>query len=485
MTPEIVVGPPGTGKTTALIRMVEEALESGIPPQKIGYLSFTRRAAQEAQERAAIKLGLTKEVTPYFRTLHSLCFQTLGISPSGVMEGVRLREFGEWIGLPVTGKRTRDDTTLTGYTQADRALFMENLARVTGISLREMYERDPDDLEWSMVEYVALSLEERKKSHGLLDYTDMLSLFLKTGWSPQLELLLVDEAQDLSQLQWAVVEAIARTSKRIIVAGDDDQAIYRWAGADVNYFVNMKGQVLPLEQSWRVPNSVHNISQSLISRLENRRDKVWMPKRDEGVVDFIVEEEQVDWNRETLVLARNAATLKRTQKFLRAEGVIFEFRGESSIPRQVTRGVKAWERLRKGERVSPEDAAAAMSLIEGADTTQKDVESVGINDLGIERRSVWHEALDGLSEEDRSYMRLALSRGEKIGEKPLVRLSTIHGAKGAESDNVVLYTDLSTRTHREFYTQPDDETRVWYVGVTRARSNLSVVMPKTRRSFRI
>ena len=485
MKPDIVIGPPGTGKTTTLIEMVERALDAGVPPQRIAYLSFTRRAAQEAQARAASRLGLTREDTPYFRTLHSLCFQTLGISPSGVMEGVRLREFGDWIGLPVTGKRTRDDTTLAGYTQADRALFMENLARVTGTPLREMYERDPDDLPWSLVEYVSSSLRVRKQTHGLLDYTDMLELFLRTGWSPQLDLLLVDEAQDLSQLQWRVVEAIARTSRRVVVAGDDDQAIYRWAGADVDHFVGMGGNVIPLTQSWRVPTSVHSISQSLISRLQSRRDKTWDPKTDTGQVDFITTEEEVDWNRETLVLARNAVTLKKTQDFLRSEGVIYEFRGERSVPDRVSRGVRAWERLRRGGRVSPDDAALALSLIEGADTTQQDVESVCMDDLSVDRRGVWHEALDALSEEDRTYIRLALSRGERLGEQPMVRLSTIHGAKGAESENVVLYTDLSTRTHRELYDSPDDENRVWYVGVTRAKSRLSVVMPRTRRSFRI
>ena len=70
----IVLGPPGTGKTTKLLNLVEQYMQSGVPPDRIGYFAFTRRAATEAIDRACAKFNLTKKELPYFRTLHSLAF---------------------------------------------------------------------------------------------------------------------------------------------------------------------------------------------------------------------------------------------------------------------------------------------------------------------------------------------------------------------------------------------------------------------------
>ena len=68
-----IFGPPGTGKTTALLNMVDDALQSGIAPMNIAFLAFTRKAANEAKERAAARFNLDpKKDLFYFRTLHSL-----------------------------------------------------------------------------------------------------------------------------------------------------------------------------------------------------------------------------------------------------------------------------------------------------------------------------------------------------------------------------------------------------------------------------
>jgi len=76
-----------------------------------------------------------------------------------------------------------------------------------------------------------------------------------------------------------------------------------------------------------------------------------------------------------------------------------------------------------------------------------------------------------------------LRRGEKLTEEPRVRLSTIHAAKGKESQNVVLLTDLSRKAWVQMREYESDELRTFYVGATRARECLHIIMPQTQYYF--
>ena len=68
--------------------------------------------------------------------------------------------------------------------------------------------------------------------------------------------------------------------------------------------------------------------------------------------------------------------------------------------------------------------------------------------------------------------------GEKLNSSPRIILSTIHGVKGGEQDNVVLLTDLSKNTQVNNEKNPDDENRLFYVGATRAKQHLPIVRTK-------
>ena len=80
-----IFGPPGTGKTTKLISIVQEEIKNGTPPENIGFVSFSRKAAEEAKTRTIEKLGISDDRLVWFRTLHSLAFQWLGISTKDVL----------------------------------------------------------------------------------------------------------------------------------------------------------------------------------------------------------------------------------------------------------------------------------------------------------------------------------------------------------------------------------------------------------------
>ena len=69
-------------------------------------------------------------------------------------------------------------------------------------------------------------------------------------------------------------------------------------------------------------------------------------------------------------------------------------------------------------------------------------------------------------------------RGEQLNKPPRITLSTIHGAKGGEAQNVVLLTDLSFNTMRGYERNPDDENRLFYVGATRTKEHLHIIRPQ-------
>jgi len=91
---------------------------------------------------------------------------------------------------------------------------------------------------------------------------------------------------------------------------------------------------------------------------------------------------------------------------------------------------------------------------------------------------VWHEALGKIAHDKRDYLVSVLRQGTKLSDGSRIKLSTIHGAKGGEADNVLLLMDISTKFAKEFQKNGDNVNRLFYVGITRAKKSLHLVLPK-------
>ncbi len=506
VTPEIVLGPPGTGKTTALLTEVEAELSRGTPPDRIGFVTFTRRAAEEAASRAVTKFGLDRDALPYFRTLHSLCYRALGLRRGDVLDGRRLQgDFADFAGLRITG-RWGEDGTFSGYEQGDRLLFRENLARVRGISLEEQYRRDSDGLPWRELERTARALAAFKAAHGLLDYTDMLTRFVAEGAPPRLDVLFVDEGQDIFPVAWAVVWLLARRARRVIIAGDDDQAIYNWAGADAATLIEMDGAVRVLGHSHRCPAAVQGLALDVIRGVSRRRPKAWSPRVAGGAVTRATRLEDCDlggdWGdgdggnvQPVLILARNEYVLaERVDPELRLRGVLYERGGRLSVAPAVLAAVVTWEGLRAGGEATAREVRGVYRWMAPGEAVDRehaalpgaaDGEVLTLADLrarhGLRTDAMWRTVLSLIPPEEKSYLLACLRSGERLRHpRPRVRVSTIHGSKGGEAHHVVVLREMAARTHREMRAEPDDERRVWYVAATRARERLTIVGGNTQ-----
>jgi hypothetical protein len=208
--------------------------------------------------------------------------------------------------------------------------------------------------------------------------------------------------------------------------------------------------------------------------------------------------EDVDMSGDdVLVLARNVYALReQVMPLLESDGVVYEFRGQSSVRDGAIQAILSWERLRRGERVGIPDVRKIYDMLSTGTGVRRgfkrlpnfsDEDQVSMADLresgGLVTDAIWHEAFERMADRDRVYILRARQKGERLSKKPRVRLSTIHGSKGGEADHVVLLTDMAKRTHEEAEQNPEDEARVWYVATTRARQTLSVVAPRGGRGY--
>jgi superfamily I DNA/RNA helicase len=269
------------------------------------------------------------------------------------------------------------------------------------------------------------------------------------------------------------------------IAGDDDQAIFRWAGADVDSFITQKGKLLNLTQSRRIPRAVHDLALGIIKRVSKRRYKEWAPRDHQGSLRFHDDIKDINMSSGNwLVLTRTRHMLEDIEDEMRERGWYFENRFKKMPEKDAAEAALEWESARKGQPLNYKQIERIYSYMSPAHADKNFLKGMAkesfynLADTGIKTDAVWYEAFDSLDFRRKSYIRSMRRNGEVLNQKPRIKLSTIHSVKGGEEDNVVLLTDLTTNTNRSYLKQPDDETRLFYVGATRTKENLHIIRPK-------
>lgn len=246
--PCMVLAPPGSGKTLIVTERTRYLIEeSGVRPDQILVITFTRYAAREMKERFE-RLTAGKNYPVTFGTFHSIFYGILkcayGIGANNLMSEKE---------SSVLLQEVLDQTNIESTPEVeDEEELVRELLREVGMVKNGLYHlKDFHSKYLTQDEFAEVfrSYEHQKKELKKFDFDDMLvqcyALFRKKpeilqGWQKRFQYILIDEFQDINRVQYEVIRMLAAPRYNLFVVGDDDQSVYGFRGAKPELMLYMK-----------------------------------------------------------------------------------------------------------------------------------------------------------------------------------------------------------------------------------------------------
>jgi superfamily I DNA/RNA helicase len=469
----VILANAGTGKTRRLIDEVSKELETR-RPEELAFVTFTRKGAEEGLHRVCSKLVLTPEDLPYFRTLHSLTFHALGLKATQMFGRLDQRKFNKEYGYEVN--RCEVDTGKVAPTRDSEYLNFYDLERSGALTSKQLAEAD---IKLGYYHQLVRKYEEYKANEHLVDFFDCLIKYVQEGDSLPCKVVFIDEAQDISALQWKVIEKAFARAEKIIIAGDENQSIYAYSGARPDFLIALarKFPVEYLSVSYHIPQSVYRLAKAIVAFIGDKTDKPFEPRKEnpegkiiqlsdlERLKNFIDAEDIHDNPTETAwyILARNNCFLEEPKRLME----------ENLIPYWTAEGFFMGGQIMK--RLKDYRGFA----LEGYGNPKKKEDfqrKFGIEDFRVPFTDT-NLFTEGRKWVYASYIeKYGLDKLEEMCKwNPQVLISTIHHVKGGECSHCAIMLDTTRRTQANIYNDIDEELRVLYVAVTRTKQDLFLI----------
>jgi DNA helicase-2/ATP-dependent DNA helicase PcrA len=452
----------GTGKTTTIIAGIDFA-----PEARIIMCAFNKVIAEELKKRLRNPRAEAK-------TLHSLgnsiVYARWGRCQIDDRRGRRLAM--KAIGLKNPPREIVDLVAKLASAGKSMAPFATP-AELVKIALEFDYipenkNLSRDEEPWT-VEQVAncahAAMEDATNRDGSIDFDDMVYLPVRCGWvTPRYDMVVVDECQDMNYTQIELALGSCTKNGRIFVVGDPYQAIYGFRGADSSSMARLEKRLnakrLSLTTTYRCPQKVVAIAQTLVP------DFTAAPTAPEGIVreqglnhvnaevrpgDFIL-------SRKNAPLAKICLSLLREGKraIIRGRDIgaglvkIIRNQDAATIPDLMT-SLNVWERNTIDNLIAQEASESRIEMVSDQVATIRDLSE------GLATVEELITRMDGLFNDN------------NVGSS--IVCSSIHKAKGLESDRVYLLQDTLYPGGRK----DEEEVNIHYVGVTRAKNELVFV----------
>jgi superfamily I DNA/RNA helicase len=268
----LVVAGPGSGKTLAIVRRIVHILQQGASPESVLAVTFTNRAAREMRERLHALLGATAQKV-FVGTLHLL-------------------------GLRIIRENFSNEFVL--YNREEQANLLMPLVKDTKWKVGEIADRisytkslgeDPDD----EIEPIFHTYQTELSARKALDFDDLIlrpvellkNAGITTRYRERFRHIIIDEYQDINPAQYRLLMSISGDKTNMCAVGDPDQAIYGFRGAEVGNFLNFKNDFagateISLAMNYRSTGNIVRVSDAMISKNTRRIDKTTCPVKVDG-----------------------------------------------------------------------------------------------------------------------------------------------------------------------------------------------------------
>ena len=475
----------------------------------------------------------------WFRTAHSIAYRQTKVDDGQLLQGKEGGEWTSTVVGGRVVSSYNHSTEVFGYdyaTDVDKSVVcslrawdlaragMTSLASVLGM-WRDIGESTEDTVTASRI---VEKYESAKKRDGRLDFTDILASYAGVRFSVSggaestqpvgdlpagMRVLAIDEAQDSSGLVDLVCRRLASGDEieRVLLTGDPYQSIYGFGGSDFRHFMSWEADEETMPKSYRCPDNIMALGERCIRAMKSgyrNRGIVSAPHegsiRTSGDVSDAVS--KIKGEESVLVLARCRFPLIEYEQELRSKGLPFAWIDKVGSASQAAGFQALWD-LGHGETICGEDWSHAIAmtrvtigddklLVRGekkawADGLRSEVDAVRPIEEGFALAGAtpllakmilegdWVGAVEKRVEDRaKDWLAAAKKHGPELASNPRIRLSTIHSAKGMEADTVLLSTATSGAVERGRLATDslhDEECRIAYVGVTRAKRALVVV----------
>ena len=357
----LILAGAGSGKTRTITYRIAHMIENiGISPYSILAVTFTNKAAKEMRERVEELVGdIAKACT--ISTFHSF--------------GMRL--------LRMYAKEVEYNSNFTIYDTDDQKRIVKAILKGQNISLNgvKLTERDIISMiskikeeiktldEYSIMNKQIVEVYDKYNrvllESNAMDFSDILLNTYKLLQKPEIlekvqnkyKYIMIDEYQDTNNLQYKIIDLIARKSSNLCVVGDENQSIYGFRGANILNILNFEtnynnAKIIKLEENYRSTTTILDAANELIKNNKSSKDKkLWTQNgkgdlikvlacdnaRDEvsRIIEIIKENHQngIAYRDMTILYRTNAQSRVFEEGFLRY-----------SIPHKVFGGISFYSR---------------------------------------------------------------------------------------------------------------------------------------------